>query len=248
MREHSKFAPTRRTILMIGAGAAGFGRLYAFSSDFWNKKEPSEWSSEEINQLTSKSPWAKEVTPSTTQGGGQPGGGYGGGGGGFPGGMGGRGGGGGGRSRGGMPTQSYKGTVRWESAKTILDALKTPLPEAFANHYVISVSGLPLRDFGRSRTQSQDPNQDSTQSNQDMLDHLKGFTFLQPKDKRDVQPGIVQQPPSAGYGTILFGFSKEVITLKPEDKEVTFTSAFGRLSIKAKFNLKDMMYHNELAV
>jgi hypothetical protein len=161
----------------------------------------------------------------------------------------GRGGGGGGRNRGGgMPTQSYKGIVRWESAKPILDALKTPIPEAFAGHYVISVSGLPLRDFGRSRSQTQYPNQDSTQSNQDMLDHLKGFTFLQPKDKRDVQPGIVQQPPSAGYGTILFGFSKEVITLKPEDKEVVFTSEFGSLNIKAKFNFKEMMYHNELAL
>jgi hypothetical protein len=242
MREpFEKFVPTRRTILMIGAGAAGFGRLYAFSSDFWNKKEPSEWSSEEINQLTTKSPWAKEVTASTTVQG-QPGG-YGGGGGG--GGIPGIGGMGGGRRRGGgMPTQGYKGTVRWESAKPILDALKTPIPEAFANHYVISVSGLPLNDFGRRQTQSQDPNQ----STQDMLDHLKGFTFLQPKDKRDVQPGIVQQAPSGGYGTILFGFSKEVITLKPEDKEVAFTSEFGRLNIKAKFNLKDMMYKDELAV
>jgi len=39
---------------------------------------------------------------------------------------------------------SYKGTVRWESAQPVLDALKTPLPDAFANHYVIAVIGFPL--------------------------------------------------------------------------------------------------------
>lgn len=248
MRESSKFIPTRRTLLIMGAGVAGFGRLYAFSSDFWNKKDPGEWSSEEINQLTFKSPWAKEVNTSSATQGQRGGGGYGGGGGGG-GGIPSIGGMGGGRRRqggDGVPTQAYKGTVRWESAKPILDALKTPLPEAFSNHYVISVSGLPLNEFGRRNSQSQD--QDSGRSTQEMLDHLKGFTFLQPKDKRDVQPGVVQQAPSAGYGTILFGFSKEVITLKPEDKEVAFTSEFGRLPIKAKFNLKEMMYHDELAL
>jgi hypothetical protein len=54
--------------------------------------------------------------------------------------MGGSQGGGRGQQRG----MSYKGTVRWESAKPVLDALKTPLPDAFANHYVIAVIGFPL--------------------------------------------------------------------------------------------------------
>jgi hypothetical protein len=38
----------------------------------------------------------------------------------------------------------YNGLVRWESAQPILYALKTPLPETFANRYVISVSGIPI--------------------------------------------------------------------------------------------------------
>jgi hypothetical protein len=59
-------------------------------------------------------------------------------------------GGGRGRGRGGRSAQSFNGTVRWESAKPILDALKTPLPEVFADRYVISVSGFPL-DSGRRR-------------------------------------------------------------------------------------------------
>jgi len=31
-----------------------------------------------------------------------------------------------------------------ESAQPVLDALKAPLPDAFANHYVIAVIGFPL--------------------------------------------------------------------------------------------------------
>lgn len=239
---------TRRGVLMIatGAGVAGclaeWSPLQAFSSDFWNKKDPSEWSSEEVNQLTSKSPWAKEVGASATPGG-IPGGGGGYGGGGGGGGMG-----GGRRGRGmGTPSQNYRGTIRWESAKPIMDALKAPLAEAFKDHYVISVTGFPVTGPANRRYNTE--SDDSNASMQDVLDHLKSVTFLQPKDKRDVQPGIVQQPAAGGYGTtVLFGFSKEVLALKPEDKEVTFITEFGKLDLKAKFNLKDMLYRGELAV
>src|SRR5207245_1347169 len=79
-------------------------RLEAFTSDFWNKKEPAEWSAQEIEQLTTKSPWSKEASAHFARdeseqspaggGGGYPGGGggYPGGGGGYPGGGGGMGG------------------------------------------------------------------------------------------------------------------------------------------------------------
>lgn len=153
------FVLTRRGVLALVAGACvtRWERLYGFSSDFWNKKDPGEWSSQEIEQLTSKSPWAKEVSaqanspdereaggmggPGTATGGGMGGPRMGGGGMGGPRmggpGMGGPGVGGpgmgGGRRRGGGPAESFKGTVRWESAKPVLDALKTPLAEAFAN-------------------------------------------------------------------------------------------------------------------
>jgi hypothetical protein len=143
-----------------------------------------------------------------------------------------------------MPSQNYKGTIRWESAKPILDALKAPIPDALKDHYVISVTGFPLNSYGGRQQQNQD-----SSTTQDLLDHLKGVTFLQPKEKRDSQPGIVTQPAAGGYGTtVLFGFSKEVLALKPEDKEVTFKTSFGRLDLKAKFNLKEMMYKGELAV
>jgi hypothetical protein len=241
---------SRRIVLKFacGAGIAGFGRLDAFGSDFWNKKDPSEWTGAEVDQLTNKSPWAKELTVSAPGQGGMSRGGMGGGG--MGGGIGGVGipGMGGGRRRQGSQTpagQSYKAVIRWESAKPILDALKTPLPEGFTNHYVISVGGIPLDAGNRRRYQSEDDN--SSQSNQNALDRLKGVTYLAPKDKRDLQPGIVIQQP-AEYGNIYFGFAKDLLTLRPEDKEVAFTTIFGSMQVKTKFNMKDMLYHGELAV
>jgi hypothetical protein len=236
----------RGFLLAAGAGFVSLAPLEAFSSDFWNKKDPSEWTGAEKDQLTNKSPWAKEVNVSTPaqqnrgggmgQPGGYPGTGYPGMGGGMGGGR--RGGGG------GMPGPSYKGIVRWESAQPVRDALKESLPEGFANHYVISVGGIPLNAGSRTRSQSQD---DNSQSDQDTLDRMKGVTLLQPKDKRDLQPGVVVQQP-AGYGNVYFGFAKDLVTLRPEDKEVTFITQFGSAQVKTKFYLKDMLYHGDLAV
>lgn len=251
---------TRREVFALaGAGAAGSSRLYAFGPEFWDKKPPSEWTSEEIGKLTTKSPWAKQVTAQVPAdgGGARPGSGGGGGMGGprigvgIPG-MGGPrmggGGMGGGRRGGGRgpQMQQVKGTVRWESAQTILDALKTPLPEAFANHYVISVSGIPLRNGGRRQD---DDSSDSSQPSENMLDNLKAYTSLEPKGKSIAQPGIVKSQPGGGYGTtILFGFSKESLDLSADDKEVAFSTQIGRSMIKTKFEFKDMKYHGKLAV
>jgi len=239
---------TRRDVLGIAAGLAA-GRLYGFSSDFWNKKDPSEWSSQEIEQLTTKSPWAKEISVTAPPEYGDrrnSGGGGSGGGGpmsgspriggpiGIPG-MGGGGMGGQRRQPQGAPMQSFKGTIRWESAKPMLDAMKSKVPDAFANHYVISVNGVP-------------PSGNSQRSEDDSdLDRLKGVTFLAARGKRDLQPGVVQQQTSS-YGSVLFGFSKDMLMLSPDDKEVDFATQFGRVNLKAKFNLKEMLYRGELAV
>jgi len=147
---------------------------------------------------------------------------------------------GGGRRGGGRQMEQEKGTVRWESAQTILDAQKKPLPEEFANHYVISVSGFPLRGGRRQ----DDDSGDSSQPSESMLDDLKAYTSLQPKGKAIAQPGVVK----AQYGTVFFGFSKEVLDLSADDKEVAFSTQIGRAMIKTKFEFKEMKYHGKLAV
>jgi hypothetical protein len=195
-------------------------RLYASGSDFWDKKPPAEWSSDEIDRLITHSPWAKQVNAEVSAsegGGGRSGGMRLPGGIGFPGG-GGMGGGrmGGGRAGRGDRTGSapqYKGTVRWESAKPVLEALKTPLPESLADRYVISVSGFPMMSGRRSQSEAQG---EPSQSPQDMLEDLKALTSLQPKGKAIAQPGVVErQQTTNGSSSYLFGFSKEILSLGP---------------------------------
>jgi len=250
---------TRRGLLQLAAVAAAQSgsRLYAGESEFWNKKDPSQWSSDEIEKLKTKSPWAKTVNVSLQQSGsgGNGGGiGYPGGGGGYPGGGMGGGGMGGGRGRrgggGGPAPIQYHGVVRWVSAKPIQEALKSPAPEGLADSYVISVSGIPILTGDRQRSDESDSDATGAKGpSQDVLDRIKNLTYLEPKGKSPVQPGTVRQG-SAGFETnvLLFGFSHEGLQLTPAEKEVSFTTQLGRLEIKTKFNLKDMMYHKELAL
>lgn len=261
---------SRRSVLTLaGACLVPWDCLYA--KEFWDKKDPSQWSGEEIDQLTTKSPWAKQVTAQYApgeygrrqdgQGGGYPGGG----GGGYPrsgptigiGGIGigmprGRGMGGGGRGgrggTGGGGASNYKGTVRWESAQPILDALKNPLPEAFAKHYVIGIRDFPVLDERRQSTDDSDSDSSAnSQSSKDLIEHLKQSTTLQPKGKDLAQPGVVQQmTPGGTY--FLFGFAKEFFDFGKNDHEVDFTTRLGRLIVKAKFDLSEMKYHGKLAV
>jgi len=259
-------------LALAGAALAPWELLEASTyGDFWNKKDPAKWSQDEIERLTTKSPWAKEVTAQyapgsnpgygngspngNPNGGGYPGGGYPGGG--YPrvgiGGIGmprgrGMGGGRGGQGN-GSNLSTYKGTVRWESAQPILDALKTPLPDAFAGHYVISVIDFPLLSDRRRQDTDQDSGSSNSQQLDDkqLLDDLKQFTSLQPKDKDRAQPGVVQRQTTSG-SIFLFGFKKDFFDFGKNDHEVDFSTRLGRLLIRAKFDPRDMMYHKKLAV
>ena len=159
---------------------------------------------------------------------------------------------GGGRQRGGgqMPI-SYTATVRWESAKPVQEALKTPLPEGLAGAYVISVSGVPVLQQGRQH--SDDGDSDTAVSkglSDDVLDRIKNLTYLEPKGKSAAQPSVVQKGPvsSSAMTSLLFGFPRDVVALTADDREVTFTTKLGPLEVKTRFNLKDMLYRKELAL
>jgi hypothetical protein len=97
----------------------------------------------------------------------------------------------------------------------------------------------------RSQSESEE---DSSQAQQDMLDHLKALTSLQPKGKALAQPGVVERQQSTVSSSFLFGFSKDILNLGPDDKEVAFSTVFGRLTIKTKFSVKEMLYRGELAL
>jgi hypothetical protein len=134
--------------------------------------------------------------------------------------------------------QEFKGIVRWESAQPVQEAAKTPIPDPFANHYVISVINLPLN---ARRPDGEDGQPKLSKS---ASEKIKAATFLTPKGKDPAQPDVLQL---AG-NMLLLGFSKESLHLSPDDKEVAFATLIGRMAIKTKFNLKEMTYRETLAI
>jgi hypothetical protein len=263
---HTPNCLTRRSMLRLAAApffAETTVRLMA-ASDFWNKKDPSAWSSQEITQLTSRSPWSKEInaefeldsdyTPNGADGpsigrGGQIG---------APG------------TGSGAPPQVEIGKdrngnnrgsrrrepviVRWESAQPMRDAMGTPLPAGFDGRYVLSVSGLPLGVLDRRRRGtggtelSSDPEENTPVARQRrMVEQLQLSATLEARGRAPEQPGVVKPMPRTP-GTYLFGFSRELLPLASVDREVLFTLRTGLMSVKAKFDPKEMLYKGKLAL
>ena len=206
------------------ATGAGFWLAVAadlLGADFWNKKNLSAWTTAEIVQLATRSPWAKDARvlprpgrdrgsfgntiPDLNSGGG-----------------------GRGNTRVGevplVPVSEV--TVIWASAQPLLDALKSRFPSDFANHYVIGINDLPTTEGGRK------VNTDSMVATL----HARG-------DKSVDAGGILPT-----RDTILFAFSKELFPLNIADKEVLFELETNQYSIKCRFELKEMMYRGKLAV
>ncbi|HEY3825003.1 MAG TPA: hypothetical protein VGL82_10605 [Bryobacteraceae bacterium] len=210
----------------VAAASAGFGFVAASelfgASDFWNKKDPSAWTSDEILQLATRSPWARtgQVLPKPGRDRGS-----------FGRSIPDLGGGGGGRSEnpktGEVPVLPVtEVTVVWASAKPLLDALRTSFPADFANHYVIGVNDLPEDQGGRKVDR------------ENMGANLK----IRGKDSVDAGGNLQTRE------TILFPFSKELLPLTVADKEAVFTLDANEFSVKVRFDLKEMMYRGKLAV
>lgn len=216
---------SRRDLLTgaLGAGAAlGFASR-VFAAEFWNTKDPSTWTDEEINTLTTRSPWARAAVasfkgaddPTENANGGQGGG------------------------RGGALRRSEFDTiiVRWESAQPILDALRASLPAEFTGHYVLSVTNLPFRRAPRGGR--------GGETAQDVLEGLQAGATLQAKGKETAGAGIARRN---HIGAFVFGFSRDYLRLSPGDKDIIFKLDTGELTVTAKFDGKAMMYHGKLAV
>jgi hypothetical protein len=215
-----------RRRFLIGALGSGVtlidaSRLFA-GAPFWNAKDPSAWTEEEIIILTSKSPWVREAAvdiknPDDPTGGSVLGE-------------------GGGKGM-GQRRVSSACIVRWESAQPILDALRAPLPADFDGHHVVSVTNLPTAVRRTSRG-------DLTAAD-DSLDRIQSGTTLQVKGRDPVEAGIVRR---SHIGSILFGFLKDQLRLTPGDREIAFALTTQQLSLKCKFDAKEMTYHGKLAV
>ncbi len=233
----------------------------------WSKKDPSTWSTQEVNQILSDSPWARPAVASfppaesedntnVVPSGNAPGTiGYDGKWDGTP-----------SRHLSDLPT--FQVMVRWESAAPILEArrrsyqpVQVSLP---ARSYVIGLLGLwPAEQQSTTGEPKSDPTQpvlgslrphsiDSLGSRSDhrtqqdlghMRQELRSVSKIVRLDRRAVAPEDVQLDPATGE--ILIIFPKDD-TIDLGEREVTFSSRFGSMVIEKKFRLKDMLYHGKL--
>lgn len=255
---------TRRDLLLLALTGSN---LFA-ASDFWNRKSASDWSEDEILQLKTKSPWSKKVRAELAggRGGGSRGGGesmdragskgtFGGmsgadtngisAGGGRGGG--GRGGGGdsGGGSGGGQSAPSVEVVIRWENAKPLMEATKLKLPPVLDDHYAISVTGLP-QQLIMMALNGGGAGEDPAARQKAAYDRLLHSAVLSARGKDPQTADQVVQ--TTDKQTLIFGFSKGSLPLAAADKDVQFAMKLGIVTLKAKFDPKEMTYKGELSI
>jgi hypothetical protein len=254
----------RRSLLRQAAAGSGWlilsGSLARAASDFWNKKQASDLSADEIAQLRNKSPWAKKVQSEVTagraarmdskgskgtfggmssadsnglsklsRGAGQP----------NP------------LSPGVSGTQTLDVVVRWESAKPLLEATKVALPQPFESHYAVSITGVPLPTLQRALTDADERKEpeapeDPAARQKAMVERLLAATTLTPKGRPAVAADLMIQSPDKQ--SLIFAFQKQSLPLAENDKDVTFDMNLRTLKVKAKFELKEMLYQGTLAL
>jgi hypothetical protein len=176
----------------------------------------------------------------------------------------------GGESRGGASGPARGGieapevVIRWESAQPLLLATKSQLPPDLDNHYTISMSGLPPQMFllalsrggrGRSAAPPDAPDAAARQAvhqavrqavhQRDEIDTILSLTTLTVKGRAPQNADVMLRTTDAQ--TFLFGFSKSN-PLAVADKEAVFSIKLGVLTIKTKFDLREMMFDGNLSV
>lgn len=205
--------------------------LSASASEFWNEKKPEEWTEQEVREMLTKSPWAKEGdvkvfggaggsllnrngamnrsgTMSST-----------------------------GRQRtsstqttqGDAPDLRYTTIVRWQSALPIRDALKEKEMPGIAENYIIALVG----DLAMA-----DPDADEAE-------HASRLDMMQQSTKLDRKGGsipLANIEPRKNLGTLFYFSRAEPV----KDGQVTFSTKLGPVEVKCKFAVKDMTYRGKL--
>jgi hypothetical protein len=132
-----------------------------------------------------------------------------------------------------IPMEALAATVRWESAQPLVDAVHTRFPPEFADHYVISVSGLPAFQ-----------GKEFLPGDEGQIERFKGAASLQAKGKTAYQPGAIRRSPSGMW----FGFAKEFMPLTASDRDITFVLRTNQVELRAKFDPKEMLYQGKPAL
>jgi hypothetical protein len=218
---------TRRTALI---SLAGWPLAAAAAKEFWDAKDPGQWTPEEIQQLLNQSPWAKPASVrfnKTAPGLDFPG---------FGGWnrYGGIGPGGDTRDRTASAGSQvpFQAVIRWESALPIRQAEKERSSEDAERFYIVGAIG----DFPGSGSVKDDP---AAREQQQAM--LREFTKL---ERKGDSPLYLDRVLPGAAGTLFYFSRLEPITAA--NKEISFSTRIGPLEMKARFLLKDMMYRGKL--
>ncbi|HZS54211.1 MAG TPA: hypothetical protein VFA65_07390 [Bryobacteraceae bacterium] len=151
--------------------------------------------------------------------------------------------------------------IRWDSALAVREAsahltsgTTGPVPEATsvtseqaAKDYVITLFGLvPARRYREQGQLSGSSNSGDTVDARDpeeLLEGLMAASRLLQRGKPNLAPENVRLEAATGIIHVFFS-RKDPITAA--DKEVTFTTRFGSLTIRRVFQLRDMIYKGRL--
>ena len=229
---------------------AGTGVAMLCASQSWVNKDPSQWTSAEVQRILNDSPWAQQAMatfgrplepddiPFTPPPGAQ-------------GGVSGARGASDGRWDGGVARNTGVGespmlavTVRWDSAEPVLQALTrsreagaAAARERAARDYEITVLGLvPANNPASAERPANDPAQ------------IQGFLVNSRLVVRG-QPAFAPEDAEIDGATgAVHLFFARTHAITANEKEANFITRFGSVTVQKRFRLKEMLYKGQLAL
>ncbi len=250
---------TRRRLLEAATVWPALHALQAARQEFWESKDPADWSSDEKQILLGRSPWAREGivrfeverkragAAGSYEGVARPGGGV-------P-----------GANPGSTPgavtsvpigerpppvpstdtgqSVQFRVLARWESAKPVRLAGGPALPEGTAQFYVIRLQGMPLLPPRKGRDGESVPN-----PNEGTIEAIKQNSRIERKGKAAISCAHLLTGSGDAATELLLFFARGADPITVGEKAVTLESRFGPFHLSLKFMLKDMMYKGALAL
>ena len=249
---------SRRQWLLAAAIGPACLTLRAARKDFWDSKDPANWSNDEKGLLLNESPWAREgLVRMETEKNQRKTPGYG----------------SNGKLGGDMPDTrpgvppggvtsvpigekpppvpkpdtgppvQFRVLARWDSAQPVRLAGGPELPELPGQFYVIRLRGLPLMPPPKVK-----PGETAANPNEGMLQAIKEGSRLERKDKPPIRCEHLFTGSGNDAREVLLFFPRRDDPITVADKTVTLESWFALFHLSVKFPLKEMMYKGELAL
>ncbi len=151
--------------------------------------------------------------------------------------------------RNGPPTLNV--TIRWDSALPVRQAAEHERaatrysPEQLRKDYIITIVGLvPGGRYGQPELNSRSGDGATDVRNpEEMLEGVMRYARLFPRGKSAIRPEDAKLDNASGDLHLFFPRTGGIAL---GDKEVTFETRFGSLSVVKRFRLKDMVYKGQL--